>query len=164
MAILPRTARVEASLAPYAQTSARSRGRRHREDDHGYRSAYQRDRDRIIHSRPFRRLEYKTQVFVHHEGDHYRTRLTHSIEVTQIGRTVARSLGLNEDLVESLSLSHDLGHTPFGHLGADRLDEFMPGHGGFSHNRQTLRIVEHLEERYPAFLGLNLTWEVREGI
>ncbi|HZN55111.1 MAG TPA: deoxyguanosinetriphosphate triphosphohydrolase [Candidatus Polarisedimenticolaceae bacterium] len=164
MAILPRTARVEASLAPYAQTSARSRGRRHREDDHGYRSAYQRDRDRIIHSRAFRRLEYKTQVFVNHEGDHYRTRLTHSIEVSQIGRTVARSLALNEDLVESLSLSHDLGHTPFGHLGEDVLDEFMRGHGGFSHNRQTLRIVEHLEERYPAFLGLNLTWEVREGI
>ena len=164
MAILPRTARVEASLAPYAQTSALSRGRRHRESDHVYRSAYQRDRDRIIHSRAFRRLEYKTQVFVNHEGDHYRTRLTHSIEVSQIGRTVARSLGLNEDLVESLALSHDLGHTPFGHLGEDVLHEFMRDHGGFSHNRQTLRIVEHLEERYPGFSGLNLTWEVREGI
>ena len=164
MAILSRTARVEASLAPHAQTSALSRGRRHRESDHGYRSAYQRDRDRIIHSRAFRRLEYKTQVFVNHEGDHYRTRLTHSIEVSQIGRTVARSLGLNEDLVESLALSHDLGHTPFGHLGEDVLQEFMRDHGGFSHNRQTLRIVEHLEERYPGFSGLNLTWEVREGI
>src|SRR4029450_4059655 len=164
MAILPRTARVEASLAPYAQTSARSRGRRHREDDHGYRSAYQRDRDRIIHSRPFRRLEYKTQVFVHHEGDHYRTRLTHSIEVSQIGRTVARALGLNEDLVESLALSHDLGHGPFGHLGEGGLKHLMQGHGGSNPNRQTLRIVEVLEERYPDFPGLNLTWEVREGI
>lgn len=164
MAILPSLERIEGALAPYAQTSALSRGRRHPEEHHGYRSLYQRDRDRIVHARAFRRLEYKTQVFVNHEGDHYRTRLTHSIEVSQIGRTVARALGLNEDLVESLALSHDLGHTPFGHLGEDVLAEFMKDHGGFNHNRQTLRIVEHLEERYPDFSGLNLTWEVREGI
>jgi dGTPase len=156
--------RIEGTLSPWAQTSARSRGRRHPEAEHAYRSVYQRDRDRIVHSRAFRRLEYKTQVFVNHEGDHYRTRLTHSIEVSQIGRTVARALGLNEDFVESLALSHDLGHTPFGHLGEDVLDGFMRAHGGFDHNRQTLRIVERLEERYPAFPGLNLSWEVREGI
>ncbi|HKQ61182.1 MAG TPA: deoxyguanosinetriphosphate triphosphohydrolase [Candidatus Polarisedimenticolaceae bacterium] len=153
-----------AGLAPWAQHAAGSRGRRHAEEDHGYRSAFQRDRDRIVHSRAFRRLEYKTQVFVNHEGDHYRTRLTHSLEVSQIGRTVARALGLNEDLVESLALSHDLGHAPFGHLGEEVLAERMRGHGGFNHNRQTLRIVEHLEQRYAAFSGLNLTWEVREGI
>jgi dGTPase len=151
-------------LAPYAQRSEDSRGRRYSQPEHAYRSNYQRDRDRIIHSRAFRRLEYKTQVFVNHEGDHYRTRLTHSIEVSQIGRTVARPLGLNEDLVESLALSHDLGHTPFGHLGEDVLRELLRDTGGFNHNRQTLRIVEHLEERYPDFPGLNLTWEVREGI
>jgi len=156
--------RLEGASASYAQTSALTRGRRHAERHHGYRTVYQRDRDRIIHSRAFRRLEYKTQVFVNHEGDHFRTRLTHSIEVSQIGRTVARSLGLNEDLVESLALSHDLGHTPFGHLGEGVLDDFMSGEGGFNHNRQTLRIVEILEERYPDFPGLNLTWEVREGI
>jgi dGTPase len=155
---------VEARLAPFAQTSSRTRGRRYEEREHDYRSAYQRDRDRIIHSRAFRRLEYKTQVFVNHEGDHYRTRLTHSIEVSQIGRTVARALLLNEDLVESLSLSHDLGHTPFGHLGEEVLAEALRDHGGFEHNRQTLRIVERLEERYPEFPGLNLSWEVREGI
>ena len=155
---------MEHNLAPYAQRSSDSRGRRYAEPDHSYRSAYQRDRDRIIHSRAFRRLEYKTQVFVNHEGDHYRTRLTHSIEVSQIGRTVARALSLNEDLVESLALSHDLGHTPFGHLGEQVLDELMLEHGGFNHNRQTLRIVEHLEDRYPDFPGLNLSWEVREGI
>ena len=155
---------LEANLAPYAQRSGESRGRRHPESEHDYRSVYQRDRDRIIHSRAFRRLEYKTQVFVNHEGDHYRTRLTHSLEVSQIGRTVARALGLNEDLVESLSLSHDLGHTPFGHVGEDVLDELLAEHGGFNHNRQGLRIVEILEERYPDFEGLNLTWEVREGI
>lgn len=154
----------EQNLTPYAQRASDSRGRREPEPEHPYRSAYQRDRDRIIHSRAFRRLEYKTQVFVNHEGDHYRTRLTHTIEVSQIGRTVARSLGLNEDLVESLALSHDLGHTPFGHLGEEVLGELLAGHGGFNHNRQTLRIVEHLEERYPGFQGLNLTWEVREGI
>jgi len=117
-----------------------------------------------VHSRAFRRLEYKTQVFVNHEGDHYRNRLTHTIEVSQIGRTVARALALNEDLVESLALSHDLGHTPFGHLGEDVLNELLADHGGFNHNRQTLRIVEHLEDRYPDFPGLNLTYEVREGI
>jgi len=151
-------------LAPWAQSAAASRGRRHAEPEHHYRSVYQRDRDRIIHSRAFRRLEYKTQVFVNHEGDHYRTRLTHTIEVSQIGRTVARVLGLNEDLVESLALSHDLGHAPFGHLGEEVLAELLEGFGGFNHNRQSLRIVEQLEERYPAFAGLNLTWEVREGI
>jgi dGTPase len=151
-------------LARYAQRAEATRGRRHSEPEHTYRSAYQRDRDRIIHSRAFRRLEYKTQVFVNHEGDHYRTRLTHSIEVSQIGRTVARALQLNEDLVESLALSHDLGHTPFGHLGEEVLNELLAGRGGFNHNRQTLRIVERLEDRYPTFNGLNLTWEVREGI
>jgi len=153
-----------AGLAPYAQRSEASRGRRFAEPEHPYRSIYQRDRDRIVHSRAFRRLEYKTQVFVNHEGDHFRTRLTHSIEVALIGRTVACALGLNESLVESLALSHDLGHTPFGHLGEDVLDGLLREHGGFNHNRQTLRIVEHLEERYPDFPGLNLTWEVREGI
>jgi dGTPase len=151
-------------LAPYAQRSSGSRGRRYPEQEHRYRSLYQRDRDRIIHSRAFRRLEYKTQVFVNHEGDHYRTRLTHTIEVSQIGRTVARALSLNEDLVESLSLSHDLGHPPFGHLGEEVLNEQLFDHGGFNHNRQSLRIVEHLEDRYAAFPGLNLSWEVREGI
>ncbi len=154
----------DAILAPWAQRDAASRGRRHPEPEHRYRSAYQRDRDRIVHCRAFRRLEYKTQVFVNHEGDHYRTRLTHTIEVAQIGRTVARALRLNEDLVESLSLSHDLGHTPFGHLGEDVLSEFLRDEGGFDHNRQTLRVVERLEDRYEAFPGLNLTWEVREGI
>ncbi len=154
----------DAPLARLAQRPTASRGRRFDEAEAPYRSAYQRDRDRVIHSRAFRRLEYKTQVFVNHEGDHYRTRLTHSIEVSQIGRTVARALGLDEDLVESLALSHDLGHTPFGHLGEEVLRDRLREHGGFNHNRQTLRIVEHLEERYPDFPGLNLTWEVREGI
>jgi dGTPase len=152
------------ALAPWAQRAENGRGRRHPEDEHRYRSAYRRDRDRIAHSRAFRRLEYKTQVFVNHEGDHYRTRLTHSIEVALISRTVASALALNEDLVESLALSHDLGHTPFGHLGEEVLEALLAGHGGFNHNRQTLRIVEHLEDRYPEFPGLNLTWEVREGI
>ena len=151
-------------LASFAQRSEESRGRRYPEPRHDYRSAYQRDRDRIVHSRAFRRLEYKTQVFVNHEGDHYRTRLTHTIEVSQIGRTVARALRLNEDLVESLALSHDLGHTPFGHLGEDVLNELLAEAGGFNHNRQSLRIVEHLEKRYADFPGLNLSWEVREGI
>ncbi|GAB4223186.1 MAG: deoxyguanosinetriphosphate triphosphohydrolase [Acidobacteriota bacterium] len=151
-------------LAPWAQRAARSRGRRHAEPEHAYRPPYARDRDRIIHCRAFRRLEYKTQVFVFHEGDHYRNRLTHSIEVAQIGRTVARALGLEPDLVESLALSHDLGHTPFGHLGEEVLSPLLADEGGFDHNRQTLRIVEQLEERYPEFTGLNLTWEVREGI
>ena len=152
------------ALASHAQRPENSRGRRFPEPEHSYRSPYQRDRDRIIHSRAFRRLEYKTQVFVNHEGDHYRTRLTHSIEVSQIGRTVARALRLNEDLVESLALSHDLGHTPFGHLGEEVLRELLRDAGGFDHNRQSLRIVEHLEERYPEFPGLNLSWEIREGI
>lgn len=153
-----------AGLGPWAQREDRSRGRRHSEQEHVYRPLYARDRDRIVHCRAFRRLEYKTQVFVNHEGDHYRTRLTHSLEVAQIARTVARTLLLNEDLAESLALSHDLGHTPFGHLGEDVLDPLMRGHGGFDHNRQTLRVVEVLEERYPEFPGLNLAWETREGI
>src|SRR5436309_14146727 len=154
----------EETLAAYAMTEARSRGRRHPEPDHPYRSPFMRDRDRVIHSRAFRRLEYKTQVFVNHEGDHYRTRLTHSIEVSQIARTVARALGVNADLAECLALAHDLGHTPFGHLGEDTLRELMKDAGGFDHNRQSLRIVERLEERYPDFPGLNLTYETREGI
>jgi dGTPase len=144
--------------------SAESRGRRHREEEHAFRTCFQRDRDRVIHSSSFRRLEYKTQVFVNHEGDNYRTRLTHSLEGAQIGRTVARVLGLNEELTECLILGHDLGHTPFGHSGERVMDEVMREHGGFEHNRQTLRILEVLERRYPAFPGLNLTWEVREGI
>jgi len=152
------------NLTFVAQRASDSRGRRHPEPEHGYRDIYQRDRDRIVHSRAFRRLEYKTQVFVNHEGDHYRTRLTHSIEVSLIGRTVARALGLNEDLIECLALSHDLGHTPFGHLGEGVLDNLLKDHGGFDHNRQTLRIVEALEDRYTHFPGINLTWEVREGI
>jgi dGTPase len=156
--------REERELSPYAMKSARSRGRVYPEPEHALRTCYQRDRDRIIHSSSFRRLEYKTQVFVNHEGDNYRTRLTHSLEGAQIGRTVARALGLNEELTECLVLGHDLGHTPFGHSGERVMDELMKGHGGFEHNRQTLRILEVLEERYPGFPGLNLTWEVREGI
>jgi dGTPase len=151
-------------LAPWAMRSGRSRGRRHPEPEHPLRTRYQRDRDRIVHSSSFRRLEYKTQVFVNHEGDNYRTRLTHSLEGAQIGRTVARVMGANEDLTECLVLGHDLGHTPFGHSGEKVMDELMRGHGGFEHNRQTLRILEVLEVRYPDFPGLNLTWEVREGI
>jgi dGTPase len=151
-------------LAPWAMRSSRSRGRRYPEPEHALRTRYQRDRDRIVHSSSFRRLEYKTQVFVNHEGDNYRTRLTHSLEGAQIGRTVARVLGANEDLTECLVLGHDLGHTPFGHSGEKVMDELMREHGGFEHNRQTLRILEVLESRYPDFPGLNLTWEVREGI
>jgi dGTPase len=151
-------------LAPWGMKSASSRGRRHPEPEHPLRTCYQRDRDRVIHSSSFRRLEYKTQVFVNHEGDNYRTRLTHSLEGAQIGRTVARALGLNEELTECLVLGHDLGHTPFGHSGERVMNELMQEHGGFEHNRQTLRILETLERRYPAFPGLNLTWEVREGI
>jgi dGTPase len=154
----------EGALAPYAQKSARSRGRAYREEEHGYRSCYQRDRDRIIYSTAFRRLEYKTQVFVNHEGDYYRTRLTHTIEVSQIARSIARALRLNEDLVEAISLAHDLGHTPFGHSGEDALGDLMKDHGGFEHNSQGLRVVDYLEQRYPGFPGLNLTYEVREGI
>ena len=144
--------------------SRESRGRVYREAEHPYRTAFQRDRDRIIHTTAFRRLEYKTQVFVNDEGDYYRTRLTHTIETSQIGRTMARALGLNEDLTEAISLAHDLGHTPFGHSGETALQEVMRDHGGFNHNHQSLRIVEMLEERYDGFRGLNLTWEVREGI
>jgi dGTPase len=154
----------EERLAPYGMRSAQSRGRLYPEAEHPLRTRYQRDRDRVIHSSSFRRLEYKTQVFVNHEGDNYRTRLTHSLEAAQIGRTVARALGLNEELTECLVLGHDLGHTPFGHSGERVMDELMRDHGGFEHNRQTLRILEVLEERYPDFPGLNLTWEVREGM
>ena len=153
-----------ARLAPYAVKSRDTRGRRHAEKEHPFRTPFQRDRDRIILCNAFRRLEYKTQVFVYHEGDHYRTRLTHTIEVAQIARTIARALSLNEDLAEAIALAHDLGHPPFGHTGEHKLDELMEGHGGFEHNAHTMRIVELLEKRYPSFDGLNLTWEVREGI
>jgi len=151
-------------LAPYAADAARSRGRRYAEPEPAYRSAFQRDRDRIVHCAAFRRLEYKTQVFVNHEGDLFRTRLTHSIEVAQIGRSVARAMGLNEDLTEAIALAHDLGHTPFGHSGQDALNACMRDYGGFEHNLQSLRIVDLLEERYAEFPGLNLTFEAREGI
>src|SRR6186713_3026687 len=151
-------------LASYAMRSRDSRGRRHPEAEHPLRMAFQRDRDRIIHSTAFRRLEYKTQVFVNHEGDYYRTRLTHTMEAAQVTRTLARALGLNEDLAEAIALAHDLGHTPFGHAGEKTLDRLMTPHGGFDHNSQSLRIVDLLEERYPGFRGLNLSWEVREGI
>ncbi|MBI4436951.1 MAG: deoxyguanosinetriphosphate triphosphohydrolase [Candidatus Omnitrophica bacterium] len=154
----------ETLLAPYAMKSRRSKGRLHPEKEHDYRPCYQRDRDRIIHTTAFRRLEYKTQVFVNHEGDNYRTRLTHTIEVAQIARSIARALRLNEDLTETLALAHDIGHGPFGHAGEDALKEMMKDHGGFDHNLQGLRVVDFLEERYPGFKGLNLTWEVREGI
>ena len=156
-------ARVE-SYAPYAAHSGQTRGRRHPEPPAAPRSEFQRDRDRIIHSTAFRRLEYKTQVFVNHEGDLFRTRLTHSLEVAQIGRTLARLLNLNEDLVEAVALAHDLGHTPFGHAGQDALNACMKEHGGFEHNLQSLRVVDSLEERYAEFDGLNLTFEAREGI
>jgi dGTPase len=151
-------------LAPYAATSARSRGRRHPEPPPALRTEFQRDRDRVIHSTAFRRLVYKTQVFVNYEGDLYRTRLTHSLEVAQIARTVARALKLNEDLVEAISLAHDLGHTPFGHAGQDALNECMREHGGFEHNLQSLRVVDQLEDRYAGFRGINLTFETREGV
>jgi len=151
-------------LAPYASLPERTRGRRHVEKAAPTRSDFQRDRDRIVHCTAFRRLVYKTQVFLNHEGDLFRTRLTHSLEVAQLGRSIARSLGLNEDLVEAIALAHDLGHTPFGHAGQDVLNEGMVEHGGFEHNFQSLRVVDSLEERYPAFDGLNLTFETREGI
>ena len=151
-------------LAPYAMKSSASLGRIFKENEHPYRSCYQRDRDRIVHSAAFRRLEYKTQVFVNHEGDYYRTRLTHTIEVAQIARTIASALRLNTDLTEAVALAHDLGHTPFGHSGEEALNELMAKHGGFNHNLQGLRVVDYLEERYPDFPGINLTWEVREGI
>jgi dGTPase len=154
----------EAHLAPYAARSDASRGRRFAEPLPGARTEFQRDRDRIIHSTGFRRLEYKTQVFVNHEGDLFRTRLTHSIEVAQIARSVARNLRLNEDLVEAISLAHDLGHTPFGHAGQDALNACMKDYGGFEHNLQSLRVVDALEEHYGAFDGLNLMFETREGI
>jgi dGTPase len=151
-------------LAGYAAKSATSVGRRYNEVFRDSRPAFERDRDRIIHSAAFRRLEYKTQVFVNHEGDYYRTRLTHSLEVAQIGKAVARRLALNEELTEALALAHDLGHTPFGHTGEEVLNRLMADFGGFEHNRQSLRVVDELEERYPGFNGLNLSWEVREGI
>jgi dGTPase len=154
----------QGGLAPYASHESQSRGRRHPEPAPRYRSEYQRDRDRIVHSTAFRRLVYKTQVFVNHEGDLYRTRLTHSIEVAQIGRSVGRTLGLNETLCEAICLAHDLGHTPFGHAGQEALNECMRDHGGFEHNLQSLRVVDELEERYAEFSGLNLTFECREGI
>lgn len=151
-------------LAPYALLSERSRGRAHREEECPYRTAYQRDKDRIIHSRAFRRLEYKTQVFAYYEGDHYRTRLTHTLEVAQIARSIAQYLGANEDLTGAVALAHDLGHTPFGHAGEQALHEAMENYGGFEHNLQSLRVVDLLEARYPDFPGLNLTYETREGI
>src|SRR5215471_658097 len=151
-------------FAPYAAIDEQSRGRRFPESPPRLRSEFQRDRDRIVHSNAFRRLVYKTQVFVNHEGDLYRTRLTHSIEVAQIGRTVARALDLNETLTEAICLAHDLGHTPFGHSGQDALNERMSPYGGFEHNLQSLRVVDELEERYAEFSGLNLCFETREGI
>jgi dGTPase len=151
-------------LARYAASDESTRGRQYTEQSSPLRSEYQRDRDRIVHSSAFRRLEYKTQVFLNHEGDMFRTRLTHSIEVSQIGRTVARALSLNEDLTEAICLAHDLGHTPFGHAGQSALNHCMKNHGGFEHNLQSLRVVDVLEERYAEFSGLNLTFETREGI
>jgi dGTPase len=155
---------MQRALAPYATLWQASCGRRHPEPDSPTRSPFQRDRDRIVHSAAFRRLQYKTQVFVYHEGDHYRTRLTHSLEVAQIARSICRVLGLDEDLAEAVALAHDLGHTPFGHAGEDALDEVVKPWGGFDHNAQTLRIVTGLEHRYAGFDGLNLTWECLEGV
>ncbi|MEW5947744.1 MAG: deoxyguanosinetriphosphate triphosphohydrolase [bacterium] len=154
----------ERTLAEYAVKSAGTRGREYAEEEHPYRSPFQRDRDRVIHSSAFRRLEFKTQVFVPFESDYYRTRLTHTIEVAQISRTCAKRLRLNEELTEAVALAHDIGHPPFGHTGEEVLHHLMRKHGGFEHNRQGLRIVEKLESRYPGFPGLNLTWEVREGV
>lgn len=151
-------------LAPYACRSQASRGRYYPEDEPEYRTAFQRDRDRVLHTTAFRRLKYKTQVFINYEGDYYRTRLTHTLEVAQIGRTIARALGANEDLVECICLAHDLGHSAFGHSGEAALARLMMDHGGFDHNKQSLRIVTMLEKRYTEFPGLNLTWEVREGM
>ena len=151
-------------LAPYGQSSIESRGRAHPEDPHRFRTPFQRDRDRIVHSRSFRRLEYKTQVFLNSSGDHYRTRMTHTIEVSCIARTLTRTLGLNEDLAEAIALAHDLGHPPFGHLGEQTLERLMTGYGGFKHNAQSLRVVVELELKYPMYNGLNLTWEVLEGL
>jgi dGTPase len=151
-------------LAPFAAKAAETRGRAHPEPEHQYRTAYQRDRDRVVHSTAFRRLEYKTQVFLTHEGDFFRTRLTHTMEVAQIARTLARALNLNEDLTEAVALAHDLGHTPFGHSGEEALRDLMRDHGGFEHNRHGIRIIDYLEHPYPQFRGLNLTYEVRECI
>lgn len=152
------------TLAPYAMLSSQSLGRQFPEEEALYRTAYQRDRDRVIHTTAFRRLEYKTQVFVYSEGDHYRNRLTHSVEVSQIGRTLARALGCNEDLMEAICLAHDLGHPPFGHTGETTLNDLMTDYGGYDHQKQTYRILTELERRYPAYPGLNLTYEVREGV
>jgi dGTPase len=157
-------ARERQTLAPFAQFSADSRGRAHTEPPPAWRTHFQRDRDRIIHSRAFRRLEYKTQVFLNGTGDHLRTRLTHTMEVAGIARNITRALRLNEDLAETIALAHDLGHPPFGHKGEAALARLMKGHGGFEHNRHSLRIVEELEQKYPGFPGLNLTWETREGL
>ncbi|MSR76700.1 MAG: deoxyguanosinetriphosphate triphosphohydrolase [Candidatus Omnitrophica bacterium] len=154
----------EKCLASYAIWSSQSQGRKYPEKEHDLRTPYQRDRDRIIHSTAFRRLEYKTQVFVNHEGDHYRTRLTHSLETSQIARTISRTLSLNEDLVEVIALAHDMGHGPFGHAGEWALQDLMKDHGGFEHNTQCIRIVEHLEESFSDFPGLNLTYETIEGL
>ena len=154
----------ERTLAPYAVMSRASRGRRHPEEEAPWRTPFQRDRDRIVHSKSFRRLEYKTQVFVYHEGDHYRTRLTHTMETAGVSETIARNLGANQDLAAAIALAHDLGHPPFGHCGEEALDHLMQNHGGFQHNKQSLRVIDHLEWRYPSFQGLNLTWETREGI
>lgn len=167
--LMPRTreeleALEQQNLAPYAQMSAESRGRKYPEAPPDWRTQYQRDRDRVIHSRAFRRLEYKTQVFLNGTGDHFRTRLTHTMEVAAISRNIARALKLNEDLAETIALAHDLGHSPFGHKGEAVLSRLMKDHGGFEHNRQSLRIVEKLEQKYPKFPGLNLSWEVREGL
>src|SRR5947207_1079562 len=156
--------RERSTLASWAQFSADSRGRVHREEPPELRTQYQRDRDRIIHSRAFRRLEYKTQVFLNGTGDHLRTRLTHTMEVAAISRNIARALRLNEDLTEAIALAHDLGHSAFGHKGESALNRLMKEHGGFEHNRQSLRIVEEIEQKYPGFPGLNLTWELREGL
>ncbi|HKI55662.1 MAG TPA: deoxyguanosinetriphosphate triphosphohydrolase [Trueperaceae bacterium] len=152
------------TLAPYASLAAESRGRLHAEGESRYRTAYQKDRDRVVHTSAFRRLEYKTQVFINTQGDYYRTRLTHTLEVVQVGKSIARALGLNEDLTETIALAHDLGHPPFGHAGERALDRLAGGIGGFDHNKQSLRIVTELEHRYPDFPGLNLTWETLEGI
>lgn len=152
------------ALAPYAAKAAESRGRRYPQSEHPLRTCFQRDRDRIVHSAAFRRMEFKTQVFLPHEGDHFRTRLTHTIEVAQVSRTMARCLMVNEDLAEAIALAHDLGHTPFGHAGEDVLDDLLSDSGGFNHNNQSLRVVELLEQRYAAHPGLNLSYEVREGI
>src|ERR1044071_2487484 len=157
-------ARERQTLARHAQFSSDTRGRVHKEEPPEWRTHYQRDRDRVIHSRAFRRLEYKTQVFLNGAGDHFRTRLTHSLEVAGISRNIARALRLNEDLAETIALAHDLGHSPFGHRGESVLNSLMKEYGGFEHNRQSLRIVEEIEQKYPRFAGLNLTWEVREGL